>query len=186
MFACCMLRSGTVPNMLRSDRGPEFKNAIMAEYAAGVGLNRGFGTPWRPMEQGAVEEIHVETQKVYGMMVKDIMRCFPNETAELQYVVEFVIYNTPLAHGYTPRDIDRRWSSVSPLEKELKMFEVKKTGTMSEYCAQLFKNYREIRIRVLNFLRLGQEKRRELANRHTKQNVVKPRMKVVILTLIHI
>ena len=30
MFATCMLRSGTVPSMLRSDRGPELKNAVMS------------------------------------------------------------------------------------------------------------------------------------------------------------
>ena len=28
MFANCMFRSGRVPRMIRSDRGPEFKNAI--------------------------------------------------------------------------------------------------------------------------------------------------------------
>jgi len=27
MFASCMLRSGTIPTMLRSDRGPELKRA---------------------------------------------------------------------------------------------------------------------------------------------------------------
>ena len=60
MFANCMLRSGTIPTLLRSDRGPEFKNVLMAEYTALVGLNRRFGTPWRPMEQGLVEGTHKE------------------------------------------------------------------------------------------------------------------------------
>ena len=31
MFACCVMRSGTIPTMVRSDRGPELKNALMAE-----------------------------------------------------------------------------------------------------------------------------------------------------------
>ena len=43
-----------------------------------------------------------------GMLVKGIMQCSPNETGELLHVVEFIIYNTPGPHGYTPRDIDRR------------------------------------------------------------------------------
>ena len=50
MFANCMLRSGTIPSLLRSDRGPEFKNALIAEYTALVSLNRRFGTPCRHME----------------------------------------------------------------------------------------------------------------------------------------
>ena len=31
MFATCMMRSGKIPSMLRSDRGPELKNALMLE-----------------------------------------------------------------------------------------------------------------------------------------------------------
>ncbi len=46
----------------------------------------------------------------WGMLVKDVMQCFPNEHGELLHVVEFIVYNTPGPHGYTPRDIDRRWS----------------------------------------------------------------------------
>ena len=123
MFACCMLRSGTVATLVRSDRGPELKNAIMAEYTSMVGMGHRFGTPWRPMEQGLVEGKHVETLKVMGMLVKDVMQCFPNETGELQYVVEYIVYNTPGAHGYTPRDIDRRWSMSTSLERELQPFQ---------------------------------------------------------------
>ena len=52
MFACCVMRSGTIPSLLRSDRGPELKNALMAEYSALIGLNHRFGTPWRPMGTG--------------------------------------------------------------------------------------------------------------------------------------
>ena len=46
------MRSGTIPGLVRSDRGPEFKNAILAEYNALVGIGQRMGTPWRPMEQG--------------------------------------------------------------------------------------------------------------------------------------
>ena len=108
MFASCMFRSGTIPTLVRSDRGPELKNAIMSEYTALLGMGRKFGGPWRPMEQGLVENSHKETQKVYGMLVTDIMKCFPNEVEELTYVVEFIVYNTPGAREFTPRDLDRR------------------------------------------------------------------------------
>ena len=152
MFACCVMRSGTIPSLLRSDRGPELKNALMAEYSALVGLGHRFGTPWRPMEQGLVESKHRETQKIMGMLVKDIMQCFPNETGELTHVVEFIVYNTPGPHGYTPRDIDRRWSLATPLEKELQPFAVNEFEPLSEYAKTLFRNYRQIRTRVLGWL----------------------------------
>ena len=137
------MRSGEIPTMLRSDRGPELKNALMLEYTSLIGLGRRFGTPWRPMEQGLVEGAHVETQKVMGMLVKDIMQCLPNECGELQYVLEFVVYNTPGPHGYTPRDIDRRWSLATPLERELQPFTVCEFEPIAEYVAELFKQYRD-------------------------------------------
>ena len=103
-----------------------------------VGIGHRFGTPWRPMEQGLVENKHRETQKIMGILVKDIMQCFPNETGELLHVVEFVVYNnTPGAHGYSPRDIDRRWSLSTPLEKELQPFVVNQFEPLREYTRKL-------------------------------------------------
>ena len=59
-FARCIFRSGTIPKMLRSDRGPEFANSLMQEYVAVVGIRHRFGAPWRPVEQGGVERVHQE------------------------------------------------------------------------------------------------------------------------------
>ena len=143
------------------------------------------------MEQGLVEGKHRETLKVMGMMVKDIMQCFPNETGELQHVVEFVVYNTPGPHGYTPRDIDRRWSLATPLERELQPFQVCEFEPLSDYVRNLFRNYREIRVRVLGWLKAASEKRADLANRFRKSKPLRPGMQVVLrdprhLSLIHI
>ena len=127
-----------------------------------------------------VEGAHNETQKVMGMLVKDIMQCLPNECGELQYVVEFVVYNTPGPHGYTPRDIDRRWSLATPLERELQPFTVSEFEPVSEYVANLFRNYREIRVRVLGWLHASSTKRAELANRFRTSKKVLPGMQVVL------
>ena len=54
-FAVCMFRSGTIPSVVRSDQGPEFKNRIMEEYTAILGIGQKFGMPWRPVEQGLAE-----------------------------------------------------------------------------------------------------------------------------------
>ena len=180
MFALCMLRSGTLPRLVLSDRGPELKNALLEEYTALVGIGRRYGTPWRPMEQGLVEGAHVETQKIMGMLVKDIMTCYPNETGELERVVEFIVYNTPGKHGFTPRDIDRRWSLASPLEKELRLFEVLPKEPVSTYVSRLYQEYRDIRVRVLAFLKTSQEKRAELANRYRKNKVITPGTSVIL------
>ncbi len=66
MLANCMFRSGRVPRMIRSDRGPEFKNAIMQEYIALTGMGRRLGTPWRLVGQGLVETTHKTISEDYG------------------------------------------------------------------------------------------------------------------------
>ena len=78
------------------------------------------------------------------------MQCFPNEVGELLDVVEFIVYNTQGPHGLTPRDIDRRWSLVTPLEKEPQPFALEQLETLSDFATNLFKNYRVIRVRVLD------------------------------------
>ena len=55
MFAVCVFRSGRLPNLVRSDRGPELKNLLMQEFCALVGVGKRFGTLWRLIEQGLVE-----------------------------------------------------------------------------------------------------------------------------------
>eukprot|EP00973_Karenia_brevis_P065838 9149424-Karenia_brevis.AAC.1 len=82
-FACCLFRSGTIPLLVRSDRGSECKNVLMSEYSSFMGIGYRFGTQWRPMEQGLVESKHQETQKIMGIRVRDVCQCFPNETGEL-------------------------------------------------------------------------------------------------------
>ena len=180
MFSECMFRSGTIPSIVRSDRGPELMNAIMTEYTACLGIGRRYGTPWRPMEQGLVEGKHVETQKVLGMLVRDVMQCFPNEFGELHHVVEYIVYNTPASHGLTPKDIDKQWSLRSPLSRELTAFEVGELEPVSEYVSRIFKSYREIKQHVLNHLFAKKEKRAQLANRCRYPKPIEPGVIVVL------
>ena len=57
-FARAMFRAGTIPQLLRSDRGPEFSSLLLKEFTALVGMRHRFGTPWRPVEQAGVERVH--------------------------------------------------------------------------------------------------------------------------------
>ena len=84
------------------------------------------------------------------------------------YVVEFIIDATPGPEGLAPRDIERAWSLAMPLEKELKAFEVLAFEPMTDYARNLFKQYREVRAKVLEWRAIASEKRAEVANRYRK------------------
>ncbi|MCP4895732.1 MAG: transposase family protein, partial [bacterium] len=164
-FGRCLFRSGTLPNIIRSDRGVEFRSTLIKEYLALIGARQRYGTPWRPMEQGIVERSHQELQKILGMLVSDVLRSYRSEWTELLVVVEFLIYTTPAAYGYTPRDLDRRWSLALPLEKELAPFAVHDYEPLDSYAKGLFRAYREMRAKVVGWQAATSEKRAELANR---------------------
>ena len=140
-LARCIFRSGVLPKLIRSDRGPEFKNALIAEFLALVSTRHRVGFPWRPTDQAGVERVHQEMQKILGIIILDVLKAVPSFWSEALVVVEFIIYNTPGPHGYTPRDIDRRWSVASPLEAELLPFEVLEFEPVSEYVERLFAEY---------------------------------------------
>ena len=42
-FSRSLFRSGTLPTIARSDRGPEFRNALMKEFLAVLGCRQAFG-----------------------------------------------------------------------------------------------------------------------------------------------
>ena len=86
----------------------------MQEYIALLGARHKMGTAWRPMEQGIVERAHQELQKILGMLVTDVLQSYKSEWSDLLVIVEFLVYTTPGPHGYTPRDLDRRWSLAVP------------------------------------------------------------------------
>ena len=65
-FTKCILRSRTIPSLIRSDRGVEFKNALMKELNAVLGIQQRFSMALRPCELGANERVHQEVQKTLG------------------------------------------------------------------------------------------------------------------------
>jgi transposase InsO family protein len=143
--------------MLRSDHGPEFRNLRRKELLALAGLRHRLGAPWRPTEQSGVERIHQEMQKMLGIILLDILQAVPSYWSEALPVVEFVIYNTPGPHKFTPRDTDHRWSVASPLEQELIPFEILGHEPMTEYVQMIVADYRQVRETILEHYQQSSE-----------------------------
>ena len=113
-FSKLMFRSRTIPRMLRSDRGQEFRSTLMKEFCALLGLRQRFSGPLRPCEMGRTERLHQESQKVLRLLVHDVCRARPHEWSELLGIVEYILDTTPGPAGVTPRDFERGWSLASP------------------------------------------------------------------------
>ena len=178
-FARCVFRSGTLPTLVRSDRGQEFRSVLMQEYIALLGARHKMGTAWRPMEQGVVERAHQELQKILGMLVTDVLQSYKSEWSDLLVIVEFLVYTTPGPHGYTPRDLDRRWSLAVPLEKDFMPMEMNTFEQVSDFTRALFENYRELRAKVTGWYAATSAERARLANRWRRNKAVEEGDKVL-------
>ena len=67
-FVKCVLRSRTLPTLIRSDRGVEFKNSLTQELNAVLGAEQRFSMALRPCEMGSNERVHQEVQKVLARL----------------------------------------------------------------------------------------------------------------------
>ena len=164
-FSKLMFRSRTVPRVLRSDRGQEFRIVVFQEYCAVVGIQQKSAAPLRPVEMGACERLHQESQKLLGVLLHDVCGAYPHEWSELLPVVEFLLATMPTQAGIAPRDLERAWSMAIPLERDLEPFTVLEWEPVSEYAARLFRRYRELRVKVLNHRAEESAKRASLLNR---------------------
>ena len=88
----------------------------------------------------------------------------PGEWAQCIPVVEFIRHNTPSQCGLTPRDVDRAWSIVSPVERELLPFEPAQVETVSQVARTQFDAFRKVRSIMLQHRYKEGRRRAELAN----------------------
>ncbi|CAJ1333746.1 unnamed protein product, partial [Effrenium voratum] len=153
-FARCVLRSRTLPTLVRSDRGPEFRSAMFAEYCALIGASQ-----W---------VVHQEVQKMLGIVVKDVARGHTDHWGDLLAVVEYCIDTTPGPHGYTPRDLDRAWSLGVPLEKDL-LKSTLEFEPVSDWARKIFGQYKAVSKVVKDHLTSASEARVRLANRYRRE-----------------
>ena len=88
--------------------------------------------------------------------------------------------NTTGAHGYPPRDIDRRWSLSLPLQRELQPFQVNEFEPLEDYVRNCFRTYRELKVKVLTHLQSKSLERAELANRFRRAKGIEVGDRVLI------
>ena len=77
-----MLRTLTIPYIIRHDRGPEFGSAVMEEVCTLLGIDHRVPAPHRPQEVGLGETIHREVNKQVGLILHELSTSFPQEWAK--------------------------------------------------------------------------------------------------------
>ena len=100
-----------------------------------------------------------------GILLHGVFAAAPGEWAALLPIVEFVRFNTPAAHGLTPRDFDRGWSASSPLERELGVFDAGPAESAIDVVRRQLDAFRRVRQVTLEHRAKVAERYVALANR---------------------
>ena len=153
--------------MVRSDRGIEFRNAMMAEFCSLMGIKQKFSMAMRPCEMGSNERMHQEVQKVLHVIIKEVVHGDTDEWSELLPLVEYILDNSPGPHGYTPRDLERSWSLGLDLEKDL-IKESLQFEPITEWARKQFGQFRELSRKVAHHWEKASAARAKLANRYRR------------------
>ena len=135
------------------DRGPEIWNSLMRELYALLRVFPRPGTGFRPVEQAPIEREHQEFRKLEGAFLHDIFKGFPTEWDEMLIFAEHIRNNTPVRKtGVTPRDLDKKWSLASPLERELICYDESAQMAVSDIAKKQFQDWQLLRGIVLQHL----------------------------------
>ncbi|NDD62505.1 MAG: hypothetical protein EBZ36_00750, partial [Acidobacteria bacterium] len=147
-----LLRSLTIPEVIRHDRGPEFANALMEEICGILGIDSRVPSPHRPQEVGQGETIHREINKQTALLMGVLTNAYPQEWTKGLDLVFYILMTSPLQEsGYCARDLDRCWSQRDHLERELVRLDVGPLLTTSQYSDHFFERYRLMRSAVTRY-----------------------------------
>ena len=103
-----MLRTLTIPEVIRHDRGQEFGSAVLEEVCTLLGIDHRMPAPYRPQEVGQGETIHREVNKLLALMLHEATASHPQEWPKALDLIFYVLMTTPLQEsGFCPRDLDR-------------------------------------------------------------------------------
>ena len=138
----CVMASRTIPEIVRSDRGPEMTSKVKEEFLALCGTMEKKGAAMTPRHQGLVEKGHHITATYHLILMNMVVKAFPQEWPFLVPVLEYLYDHAPQgAHGITAHDMSTGYAIATPMDRRLAPFKLPKDIAETEVCKELFNNF---------------------------------------------
>ena len=91
----CVLRSRIIPDVARTDRGPEMTSAVDRECLALCGAKHLTGSAFTPRRQGPGERAHQAIMTYHLLLTNAVCRASPQEWASLAPALEYLMETDP-------------------------------------------------------------------------------------------
>ena len=140
----CVFRSRVIPEVVRSDRGPEMASKVTEEFLALCHSRQVFGAALTPRHQGLVERSHQNMITTLLVLMQRVTRAFPNEWPALLPAVEYLMHTEPQgAHGLSAHDLSTAYSLAEPQDARLAPFRIPRGLPETSAAAAMFERYTE-------------------------------------------
>ena len=144
-LATALFRSRTVPDIIRTDRGPEMMNKVNTEFGAILGMSQYYGAALTPRHQGMGERGHQTMLTSLLILMKEVVNAFPQEWANLVPAVEHLMHTAPQgSHGISAHDLSCAWGIACSRDTQLAPFQVPAGTPETDVASGLFSNFREL------------------------------------------
>ena len=167
----CVMKARRIPDVVRTDRGPEMTSAVMEEFLVLCNAKQYFGAAFTPRHQGPGERKHVEVMQHWLILIHKICKAFPQEWDVLAPVVEYLMDTEIGDCGFSAHELQTGYSLLQEPDITLAPFMVPRGSAETDIVSRLFSNFRELAVifnRHKEFLQAKREKQVN-HNRHLRQ-----------------
>ena len=143
-LVACVMRARRVPNIVRTDRGPEMVSAVMQEFLSLCNAQQFLGAAFTPRHQGPGERKHQVVMTYWLLLMNKICRAFPQEWDLLAPVVEYLVDTEIGECGFSAHELQTGYSLLQTTDVTLAPFMQPRGLAQTELVAKLFTNFREL------------------------------------------
>ena len=90
-LVACVMRARRIPDIVRTDRGPEMTSALMEEFLTLCNARQFLGAAFTPRHQGPGERKHISVMQQWLILIDKVCNAFPQEWDVLAPVVEYLM-----------------------------------------------------------------------------------------------
>ncbi len=139
----CVMKTRIIPNVVRSDRGPEMTSYVQEEFLALCAAQQVFGAALTPRHQGLNERGHQEVLTSHLILMHSICKAYPQEWASLVEPLEYLYDTEPQGPlGLSAHDMSTGYALVSDVDRRLAPFMVPQGAAGTAVAARVFERFR--------------------------------------------
>ena len=104
-LVACIMRARRIPDIVRTDRGPEMTSAVMEEFLTLCNARQFMGAALTPRHQGPGERKHISVMQLWLILIHKVCKAFPQAWDVIAPVVEYLMDTEVGESGFSAHEV---------------------------------------------------------------------------------